>query len=101
MVSLTEPTLEMVFLLDAFLFASNLFLCCSVSSSSKGAKSRKVACRRGPSTLLVGGGSASRPYSSDPGTCLDHSSSSAKHKHWVADLAHLDSTEHLKGRQVF
>lgn len=65
MVSLTGPTLEMVFLLDAFLFASNLFLCCSVSSNSKGAKSRRMVCKRDKAVLLGGERSGSRPYSSD------------------------------------
>lgn len=69
MISLTVPTLEVAFLLDAFLFASNLYLCCDVSNSSEGVKSRKGVCWRGQNTTLVGGRSAARPFlSGDQGT---------------------------------
>lgn len=64
MISLTVPTLEVVFLLDAFLFASNLFFCCNVSNNSKGAESRKALCWRGQNAVLVRGQSTSRPFSS-------------------------------------
>lgn len=43
-ISLTVPALEMVFLLDVFLFAGNLFLSCKVSNNSRGSRSRKTVC---------------------------------------------------------
>lgn len=40
MISPTVPTLEMAFLLDTFLFANDLYLCCNVSNSSEGVRGR-------------------------------------------------------------
>lgn len=104
MIFLTVPTLEMAFLLDTFLFVSNLYLYCNVSSNSRRAKSRKMVCWMGQNSLLVGGWSAFRPCSAGDQVTLAplraSAPSSTKWKHWVTDLAYLDSKEHLNGHQV-
>lgn len=80
------------------------FSSAAVSAAIPKGQKQKGGVPKGTNPLLVGESSASWPYSSDRVTLAPvrtATPSSAKHKHWVTDLAHLDSTEHLNERQVF
>lgn len=55
MIFLTAPPLEMIFLLDAFLFASDLYLYCNISNNARGGERREMVHPRRQGALLAEG----------------------------------------------